>query len=229
VVVRWHRLNNSKYPTIDIFDDIASPEAFEAIYAMQARVNPRLRLLDVGEGAISTSEIPAGTQQVHSAIAPFVHVPVTPSRFSAGGFGVLYGASNVHAGLDEVRHHIVKHLSNVEGIAFDNIQLREYVFKYTSPLDDVTHVEEFHLPNDYSAPQAYGAKLWVSTRKKVKAGLQKTDTVGALYCSVRSDNARCIALFSPKFIEGMKQSRHYGMNYDPKTKKLSPANEIKTA
>ena len=46
--MRWHRLINSKYPTIDIFDDIASPEAFDAIYAMQAKVNPRLRLLNTG-------------------------------------------------------------------------------------------------------------------------------------------------------------------------------------
>lgn len=227
--MRWHRLINSKYPTIDIFDDIALPEAFDAIYAMQAKVNPRLRLLNTGEGAISTSEIPLGAQQVHSAIAPFVHIPVTPSRFSAGGFGVLYGASTVHAGLDEVRHHILKHLSQVNGFAFENIQLREYVFNYTAPLEDVTGVDEYHLPNDYSAPQAFGANMWSMTRKKVNEGLTKKDIVGAKYRSVRNANAECIALFSPKFIEGMKQSRHFDMNYDPKTKTLSPANEIKVA
>lgn len=227
--MRWHRLINSKYPTIDIFDDIASPDAFDAIYAMQAKVNPRLRLLNAGEGAISTCEIPLGAQQIHSAIAPFVHIPVTPSRFSAGGFGVLYGASTVHAGLDEVRHHILKHLSKVNNFAFENIQLREYVFKYTAPIKDVTGVEEYHLPDDYSAPQAYGAHMWSVTRDRVNRGLTKKDTVGAKYRSVRSVNAECIALFSPKFIEGMKQSRHYDMNYYPKTKTLSPANEIKVA
>ena len=227
--MRWHRLINSKYPTIDIFDDIASPEAFDAIYAMQAKVNPRLRLLNTGEGAISTSETPIGAQQVHSAIAPFVHIPVTPSRFSTGGFGVLYGASTVHAGLDEVRHHIVKHLSQVNGFAFENIQLREYVFNYAAPLEDVTGVQEYHLPDDYSAPQAYGAIMWAATRDKVIKGLTKKDTVGVRYRSVRSANAECIALFSPKFIEDMKQSRHYDMNFNPKTKMLSPANEIKVA
>jgi hypothetical protein len=227
--VRWHRLINSKYPTIDIFDDIASPEAFDAIYAMQAKVNPRLRLLNAEDGAISTNEIPMGSQQVHSAIAPFVHIPVTPSRFSIGGFGVLYGASTVYAGLDEVRHHILKHLSQVNAFAFENIQLREYLFKYTAPLENVTGVEEYHLLDDYSAPQAFGAKMWTATRKKVSTGLTKKDTVGALYRSVRSANAQCIALFSPQFIEGMSQSRHYDMNYDPITKALSPANEIKVA
>ena len=227
--MRWHRLINSKYPTIDIFDDIASPEAFDAIYAMRAKVNPRLRLLNTGEGTISTSEIPLGAQQVHSAIAPFVHVPVTPSRFSSGGFGVLYVVSTVYAELDEVRHHILKHLSQVNGFAFENIQLREYVFEYNAPIEDVTGVEEFHLSDNYSAPQAFGATLLAATRDKVNKGLTEKDIVGAMYRSVRSAHAQCIALFSPKFIEGTKQSRHYDMNYYPKTMTLSPTNEIKFA
>ena len=225
--MHWHRLINSKYPTIDVFDDIASPDAFDAIYALQAKVNPRLRLLNTGEGAILTSEIPLGNQQVHAAIAPFVHVPVTPSRFSAGAFGVLYAASTVHAALAEVRHHIVKHLKQVEGIAFDNIQLREYVFTYSGALDDVSTVNEFHLPDDYTAPQAYGAQVWAATRENARKGLRSLDKAGVLYRSVRSEDAYCIGLFSPRFIEGMKQSRHYGMNYDPKSGQLSPANQIK--
>lgn len=62
-----------------------------------------------------------------------------------------------------------------------------------------------------------------------KLTLTKKDTVGAMYRSVRSANAECIALFSPKFIESMKTSRHYDMNYVPETKTLSPASEIKVA
>jgi len=225
--MQLHRLINSKYPTIAIFDDIADEGDFEAIYAMQAKTNPRLRFLDGLEGSITISEIPASNQQVHSAIAPFIHTPVTPSRFSSGKYGVLYGASTVACGLSEVRHHIQKHLNKVEGIAFDNIQLREYVFVYNAPLEDVRPKEEFHLPDDYTHPQAFGARMWEQVRNMVNEGVTENDKLGVQYNSVRSQGDYCVGLFSPKYIEQMKQKRHYSMMYDPNTQSLSDAIQIK--
>jgi hypothetical protein len=225
--MQLHRLINSKYPTIDIFDDISSPEDFEALYTLQAKSNPRLRLLDGHAGGISASEVPLGDQQVHSAIAPFVHIPVTPSRFSAGGYGVLYGASSVTCGLKEVGHHIQKHLNSVEGIAFDNIQLREYVFKYNSPLEDVTANDEYHLPDDYTKPQAFGASFRQKARKDVESGLKPSHTLGLLFNSVRSQGDKCVALFSPRFISDMGQSRHYSMMYDSQTGTILEPTQIK--
>lgn len=225
--MRFHRLINSKYPTIDIFDDISSHEDFEALYNMQAKSNPRLRLLDGSAGSIDVSEIPLGDQQVHSAIAPFVHVPVIPSRFSSGGYGVLYGASSVSCGLKEVGHHIQKHLNKVEGIAFDNIQLREYVFQYCSPLSDVRGNDKFHDPDEYSQPQAFGATFWKKVRGCIQAGVKSSDKLGLRYNSVRSQGDTCVALFSPRFISGMSQSRHYSMIYDAQSRTLSKPNQIK--
>lgn len=225
--MRLHRLVNNKYPTIDIFDDIASPEDFEALYAIQAKSNPRLRLLDGQMGGISMSEVPFGEHQIHAAIAPFVHIPVTPSRFSAGGYGVLYAADSVSCGLKEVGYHIQNHLNNVEGIAFDNIQLREYIFKYSSPLEDVTFDDELHLPDDYTKPQAFGASFRQKVRKNVESGLKPSHTLGLLFNSVRSQDNKCVALFSPRFISDIRQSRHYSIIYDAQKKGLNEPIEVK--
>tara|TARA_R110001592_G_scaffold209888_15_gene461261 strand:- start:22093 stop:22779 length:687 start_codon:yes stop_codon:yes gene_type:complete len=224
--MRFHRLINSKYPTIDIFDDISSHEDFEAIYAMQAKSNPRLRLLNGRAGGIDLSEIPLGDHQVHAAIAPFVHIPITPSRFSAGGYGVLYGASTVTCGLKEVSHHIQKHMNTVKGIAFDNIQLREYVFDYSSPMVDVRGNADYHDPDSYAQPQAFGAMFLQQVRDCVKAGLTSSDELALHYNSVRSDGDTCIALFSPRFITRMSQSRHYSMMYNAQSGTLSRPNRI---
>ena len=40
--IRAYRLVNSKFPPIAIFDDVASADEFESLYALQAITNPRL-------------------------------------------------------------------------------------------------------------------------------------------------------------------------------------------
>ena len=50
-----YRLVNSKFPPIGLFDDVASLDEFEALYALQALTNPRLRN-EAGDLGLSSSQ-----------------------------------------------------------------------------------------------------------------------------------------------------------------------------
>ena len=57
-IIKSYRLVNSKFPPIALFDDVASDEEFDALYALQALTNPRLQN-EVGNlNLIPRSEIP---------------------------------------------------------------------------------------------------------------------------------------------------------------------------
>ncbi len=67
------RLVNSKYPPIDLFDDVADMDEFEAVFAVQVLTNPRIQN-EIGDlNLISKEEIPFGIDGCSYAVAPFIH------------------------------------------------------------------------------------------------------------------------------------------------------------
>ena len=42
VPIKGYRLIHTKYPTIDIFDDVASPDEFDILFEIQEITNPHL-------------------------------------------------------------------------------------------------------------------------------------------------------------------------------------------
>ena len=100
-----YRLVNSKFPPIDLFDDVADPDEFAALHALQSLTNPRLQN-EVGDLALLPLEqIPFGIRGCSYAVAPFTHINPEGSRFSDGSFGVLYLADTLETAITEVKHH----------------------------------------------------------------------------------------------------------------------------
>ncbi|GAB7528437.1 hypothetical protein PS3A_08450 [Pseudomonas sp. 3A(2025)] len=100
-----HRLVNSRFPPIDLFNDVADAAEFEALYQIQALTNPRV-LNEVGRiELIALQEISFAIAGCSYATAPFTHVNPAGSRFSNGSFGVLYLADEVQTAVAEVRYH----------------------------------------------------------------------------------------------------------------------------
>jgi hypothetical protein len=200
-----HRLIPSRFPPITLFEDVADPEDFEALYQLQARTNPRL-LAEAGDlGLIPRGEIPFGIRGCSYAVAPFTHVNPDGSRFSDGAFGVLYLAESVTTAIAEVRYHQQRYLSRVEGLRYDRLVFRSLVCGFSDTLLDLTRLPPEHAiydPEDYSASQALGA----AARQRGKKGLS--------YHSVRNPGATCWALFTPRGVKSMVQSAHYEMIWD---------------
>ena len=132
-----YRLINSKHPPISLFDDVASNEDFEAVYAVQALTNPRLRQ-EVGDlNLVPRKRRPFDIPGCSYALGPFVHVNSSGSRFSAGQFGVFYAAKTMATGITETRYHQQRYFQGVADLKYDRIQMRGLRVVFTASLKNI--------------------------------------------------------------------------------------------
>jgi RES domain-containing protein len=199
-----YRLINSKFPPISMFDDVASVEDFDTIFALQSLTNPRL-LDQLGHiDLVNKADIPFGINGCSYATAPFTHVNKDGSRFSNGSFGVLYLANDIDTAIAETKYHQQKMLMAIKGVHYDTIIMRGLRCVFTATLTDstVTSLEAmskspiYHQTN-YSEAQQFGAQQ------------RKSAIEGIHYTSVRNPLTACYALFTPRCVEEIVQSSHY--------------------
>lgn len=201
-----YRLINSKHPPISLFEDVASNEDFEAIYAVQALTNPRLRQ-EVGDlNRVPRERRPFGIPGCSYALGPFVHVNGSGSRFSAGLFGVFYAAKTMATGIAETRYHQQRYFQGIADLKYDRIQMRGLRVVFAASLVNIYSPRldacGWHDADDYSAAQQFGDVL------------KKVDEDGVLYASVRDQGKPCYALFSPHLINSVVQTGHYEYQWD---------------
>lgn len=198
-----YRLVNSRFPPIDLFDDVASAEEFAVLHELQALTNPRLRAQAGDLGLVHLEEIPFGIPGCSYAVAPFTHVNPAGSRFSAGEYGVLYIADVMETALSEVRHHQEAYWRNVPSLNYERFIFRglRCHFEETGMLDGLVLPATHPLldPDDVSAARTLGHSV-------KHAGLP-----GLRYRSVRRPGAVCWALMTPKPVTSMVQTAHYEM------------------
>ncbi|WP_413505624.1 RES family NAD+ phosphorylase [Photobacterium phosphoreum] len=215
LMMKGHRLINTEYPTINLFDDVASPEEFEMLYAIQAITNPRLRD-EVGNiSLIETSEIPFHCERGRSyAVAPFTHINPNGGRFNDGYFGALYIALSEETAALEVKYHQEKYWSNIEGLEYDRFVFSNLIVSYDlESCHEVTHKDsEILNANSYVASQQLARELKKDNYQAVK------------YPSVRSETGICWALFTPKPVYDVVQSNLLEMIWDGE--KIAEVNKI---
>ena len=145
-----YRLIPSKYPPKSLFDDVASHEEFEVLFAIQELTNPRVRN-EVGTlNRVPAVERPYGIRGCNYALGPFVHINPSGSRFSAGNFGVYYAADEVQTAIAETRFHQEKYYSLVVGLKYDRFTMRCLKTQFSATLRDIRgeiySKEDWHNP-----------------------------------------------------------------------------------
>ncbi len=203
---RGYRLINSKYPPIALFDDVADEQDFEALYALQALTNPRLKKVAGDLDRLPAGDIPFGIPGCSYAVAPFTHINVQGSRFSDGSFGILYIADEMATALAEVTYHQERYWQLIEGLKYDRLVMRGLLFIFDAgPAYDAGGLpasDPIYHPDDYAAARALGQRL-------------KTGGSAALrYRSVRHPGAVCWGLFTPRGVRSVQQSAHYELIWD---------------
>jgi len=213
-----YRLVNSKFPPIDLFDDVADAEEFEILYQLQALTNPRLHNETGRLELIPRSEIPFGIPGCSYATAPFTHVNPAGSRFSDGSYGVLYLADSMETALAEVRHHQEQYWSNVEGLNFERFVFRGLSCQFNEAgLLDATSVpmsEPIYDADDYTHSRQFG--------RLVRQG----GFPGLRYHSVRNPGQHCWALLTPRRVLSIIQTAHYEMIWNAGITSVSVIAEV---
>ena len=189
--VRWAqacRIVPTRYPSVFLYDRVADAEDFDALYALEAMSNERLRD-ELGQ----IERVPPDQRLFGPGSGPimaaFTHVNLAGSRFSDGAYGVFYAARDRATAIAETRHHHARFLAATAQPAM-HLPMRLYHVTIDARLHDLrpegaVPAAVYH-PDDYGAGRAWGARL------------RAAGSAGVAYRSVRQPRGQNVGLFTPR-------------------------------
>lgn len=193
--VRWNPANRivpTRYPTVFVYDRVADAQEFDALYALEALTNDRMR---DQAGAI---ELVPREQRIYGPgsgpiMAAFTHVNPGGSRFSDGSYGVFYAANRRATAVAETRYHHARFLLATREPPM-HLPMRLYHVRIDAQLHDLLPPDAadraVFAPDSYAASRALGMQLRAQGSR------------GLIYRSVRDDGGQCVGLFSPRGASG---------------------------
>lgn len=206
VALPWrpsYRLVPSRFPPVSLFDDVATADELDAVYAVQALTNPRLRQ-ELGEIALVPREERVLGPGSTPVMAAFTYLNRNGSRFSDGTWGVYYAADSVETAVAEVSHHCARFLAATSEPPIE-VDYRAYVADIVQPLHDIRGEAwaSVHQPDGYAASVALAREL------------RAAGSWGLLYRSVRREGGECVAVLRPRAVQlPVVQGAHVSLAWD---------------
>ncbi len=206
-LVRWqpsYRIIPSRFPPVSLFERVAHASDLEAVFAVEAMTNPRLRE-EVGALAAVPETDRISGQGAGYVMASFTHLSPSGGRFSTAGFGAYYAAHTRDTAIAETVHHREQFLAATKQLAIE-IDMRVLHATMRAKLIDLRTARDewaslFH-PQDYSASQAFAA-----TQREQSAN-------GVVYPSVRDAAGECVAIWRPRLVSNCRQASHLTYVWD---------------
>jgi len=200
---RYHRLINSAYPPIDLFEDIADPADWLLLASAESKTNPRLAATVGNLDLVPASRWVGGAGSSY-VMAPFTHVsPDHRGRFHDGTFGAFYAADDFETALFETVHHTQNFCAATREASGWIADKRELIGRIDALLSDIRHGYPHLLdPDDYAAPQVFAV------------GEKAAGSDGIVYPSVRNPGGACFAAFYPDVMSPPVQGRHLSYHWD---------------
>lgn len=205
--VRWEpcfRIIPSRFPTIHLFERIADPADWDALYWLESLTNPRLRQ-EVGAIELVPAEDRVFGPGATVIMAPFVHLNPGGSRFADSTFGVFYAAASLSTSIAETRFHreLFLRATRQEPIELD---MRSYLADVAARFHDIRGLRA-------QLPEIYDPDSYVSSQE-LGRGLRRDGSNGIAYDSVRHEGGQCLAIFRPRLIQNLRQGMHLRYVWD---------------
>lgn len=207
VVPGWqtsHRLIASRYPTVGLYDAIADPADLDAVFAIEALTNTRIRD-ELGQLQRVPPEERISGPGSTPVMAAFTHLNPEGSRFSNGSWGVYYAANDLDTAIAEVSHHRSVFLSRTAEAAID-IDLRLITATIDVPLHDLRPLRK-------REPQLYDPVLYVAAQTLGRQ-LRDAGSSGVMYHSVRHAGGLCAGVFRPRALTSVRETAHIALHWD---------------
>ena len=208
--VRWSaacRIVPTRFPTVFLYDRVADRADFDALYALEAMTNDRVRD-ELGEIELVPAEDRVFGPGSGPIMAAFTHLNPAGSRFSDGAFGMFYAAREQRTAVAETQHHLGRFLSATHEAA-THLQMRLYHVAIDARLHDLRgpdpHLQPLHDPDSYAASRAVGIALCAA------------GSLGIAYRSVRDARGECAGLFKPRAASACVHAAHLLYAWDGKT------------
>ncbi len=199
--VRWQaacRIVPTRHPTIYLFDRVADADDFDALYALEALTNERLRD-ELGQ----IERVPREQRRYGPGSGPimaaFTHLNLSGSRFSDGSHGVFYAARDRGTAIAETRHHHALFMAATAQWA-QHLPMRLYHVHIDARLHDLCPpgavAEAVYAADDYAASQALARRL------------RAARSAGVAYRSVRRAGGQNVGLFWPSGASNCVHAAH---------------------
>jgi hypothetical protein len=217
--IRWTRacrLVPSRYPSVGIFDRIATPDDLDAITELEAwtndRISTELGILNV----LPRDEWVVGQPMASVVMAAFCHPRPGGARFSSADRGAWYAGRTIETSLAESVYHRTRELAEVGN--FDTrVQMRLYHADFRTRFHDIRansrRFDPLYDPDSYALSQQFARELL------------DDGSNGIVYRSVRHPEGECIACFRPKLVLNVRVAAHYEFrwegNREPKAKRVA--------
>jgi hypothetical protein len=186
--LKWNpawRVIPSRFPSVGLFERVARAEDFDALYALEAMTNDRLRD-EVGEISLVPAEERLFGPGSTCIMAAFTHLNPQGSRFSDGSYGVFYCARKRDTAIAETQYHAARFMA-ATGEPPMRLQMRLYSVEAQGKVADLREASRAEPrivdPDDYGYAQGVGRQL------------RADGALSILYPSVRHPAGVCLAAF----------------------------------
>lgn len=189
--VQWPgacRIVPTRHPSVFIYDRVADAADFEALYALEAMSNERLR------DEAGTVQLVAPEDRVFGPgsgpiMAAFTHLNPLGSRFSDGRYGVFYAARDRATAIAETAYHHARFLA-ATGEAAMHLPMRVYQVQIDARLHDLRPAG--------AVPPAVFDRDHYGPAQALGGALHAAGSAGVVYRSVRRRGGHCVGLFKPR-------------------------------
>ncbi len=199
-----NRIVASRLPTIHLFERVADPADWDALYELESLTNPRIRN-EVGELHLVPKADRVSGPNASIVMAPFTHLSPQGTRFTDGHFGAYYAAESLETAVAETRFHRENFLRATSQPAME-LEMRCYLADVACDLHDLrgrrTAMRAVYDPSSYQASQKLGREL------------REAGSNGIAFDSVRRQGGECVAIFRPRLVQNVRQSVHLRYAWD---------------
>jgi len=204
----------TRFPAVNLFDRVAAPEDFEALYALESMTNDRLRD-EVGD----ISLVPPEERQFGNGSGPimaaFTHLNPLGSRFSNGSYGVFYCTRKRETAIAETRYHQTLFMRATNEPAM-RLQMRLYSVEAKGRVTDLRKASQTEPrivdPDSYAFSQGIGRTL------------HDEGVLGILYPSVRHAGGQCLAAFKTTLLKNCLHAAY--LEYSSNGKEIDAVFEV---
>lgn len=192
------RIIPSRFPPIQLFEQVTDPNDLEAIFELEALTNPRLRD-ETGDIQLVAPEDRISGPGTSVIMAAFTHLNPEGSRFTDGTFGVFYAAGDIETAIAETSYHRERFMRATSQPKME-LDMRVYVVDLDGDLHDLRDRQ-----GDF--PLVYH-KTEYAVAQHLARTLRKGGSNGIAYDSVRQHGGECVAVFRPPLLSNARQERH---------------------
>jgi hypothetical protein len=205
--LRWSpafRIIPSRFPPIQLFEDVADPADLEAVFLVESLTNDRLRD-QVGELALVRPADRVSGPGSSFVMGAFTHISPVGGRFTDGSFGAFYAARERETAIAETVYHRERFLREM-GAPPTQLDMRVLRCTVRAEMHDLrglrSRLPDVYAPEDYAASQALAREL------------RGAGSWGVVFESVRHEGGECCAAFRPRAVSRCRQAEHLGYLWD---------------